>query len=85
MARTVSYHLGSAAFGAALVALLHFVRAIWQEAYRWLKPTPAEQCVPEGAVVANRGGATSLVNCLFYPFTKFIAFVNRNAYIEIGK
>ncbi|XP_065351005.1 choline transporter-like protein 1 [Cloeon dipterum] len=96
MARTVSYHLGSAAFGAALIALLHFVRVVWQECFRVVKTSiPAEQVavpVPEGApeppAVDSTPNApsssTKLVNCLMYPFTKFIAFVNRNAYIEIA-
>jgi Plasma-membrane choline transporter len=86
MARTISYHLGTAVFGATLVAVLHFARAVWQEIYRWLKPTAVEQRLPEGApsVVANQATSTSIVNCLMYPFTQFIAFVNRNAYIEVG-
>jgi hypothetical protein len=87
MARTISYHLGTAAFGATLVAVLHFARAVWQEVYRWLKPTAVEQRLPEGApsVVANQAASTSIVNCLMYPFIQFIAFVNRNAYVEVGK
>ncbi|XP_059470818.1 choline transporter-like protein 1 [Neocloeon triangulifer] len=88
IARTVSYHLGSAAFGAALVGIFQFVRAVWQEFFRLMKPTAAEQLtLTEGAQVSppvEQAASTKLINCLMYPFTKFLAFINRNAYIEVA-
>jgi len=75
MFRTGRYHLGSVAFGSLLVAAVQVVRVILQSVYNTVKQGDTNM------LKANLG---KICGCCLAVFEKFLSFINRNAYIEIG-
>jgi len=76
LVRLVRYHLGSCAFGSLLVAVVQVLRVILQAVHNTVKQGEANMCK------TNLG---KICGCCLAVFEKFLAFINRNAYIEIGK
>jgi choline transporter-like protein 2/4/5 len=71
------YHLGSIAFGAFLIALVQFIRIIFEYYKRQL-----EKAGKENKVVKILLCLTSyLLDCL----ERFIKFISKNAYIQVSK
>ncbi|KNE72875.1 hypothetical protein AMAG_16975 [Allomyces macrogynus ATCC 38327] len=74
-ARCFRYHLGSIAFGSMLIALVQVVRWILVELQRRLRASKAN-------AVTQQILACTQCCCIFVE--KFLAFLNKNAYIEIA-
>lgn len=71
----VSYHLGSVALGSFLIALVQLARIILKFLQSKLKGSQNDmaQCLLKAC------------QCCLYCFEKFLAYLTRNAFIEIGK
>jgi hypothetical protein len=75
MGRTIRYHLGSVAFGSLLVAIVQFVRVILQSVYNTVK---------QGEQNMFKTNLGKVCGCCLAVFEKFLSFINRNAYVEVG-
>ncbi|XP_021343582.1 choline transporter-like protein 1 isoform X1 [Mizuhopecten yessoensis] len=72
--RLIRYHLGSVAFGSFIIALVRLLRVILGFIQRKLK----------GKVGKVAEFLMKMLQCCLWCFEKCIAFLNRNAYIEIA-
>lgn len=73
--RTVRYHLGSCIFGSLLVAIVQILRVILQAVHNTVK---------QGEGNMFKSNLAKICGCCLAVFEKFLAFINRNAYIEVG-
>ena len=65
MRRLAKYHLGSAAFGSAIIAVFSLIRIILTR-------------------IIPKASGLRICHCFVACFHRFLKFLNRNAYIEIG-
>ncbi|XP_074640243.1 choline transporter-like protein 1 [Tubulanus polymorphus] len=72
--RLIRYHLGSAAFGSFIIALVKFARLI----LAYIQKKVAGKAGPLVDFILK------CLQCCLWCFEKFLKFVNRNAYIEIA-
>ncbi|KAK3091614.1 hypothetical protein FSP39_021199 [Pinctada imbricata] len=72
--RLIRYHLGSVAFGSFIIALVRLARIILAYVQRKLK----------GKVGKVAEYLLKVLQCCLWCFEKFLAYLNRNAYIEIA-
>lgn len=71
----IFFHLGSVALGSLLISLVQLLRAALQYIQTYLK----------GSTNRFINGLLTCCQCCLYLFEKFIKFLSRNAYIEVGK
>lgn len=71
----VSFHLGSVAIGSFLISLVTFIRAVLKYVQSQLKNEQNDitRCLIHAC------------QCCLCCFDKFLAYITRNAYIEIGE
>eukprot|EP00002_Diphylleia_rotans_P014563 TRINITY_DN283_c0_g1_i11.p1 TRINITY_DN283_c0_g1~~TRINITY_DN283_c0_g1_i11.p1 ORF type:complete len:642 (-),score=116.12 TRINITY_DN283_c0_g1_i11:700-2625(-) len=72
--RVFRYHLGSMIFGALIIAIVQFIRAIIAYIQRQMKGK-------DNLIIKI---AFCLLDCVFACFERFIKFINKNAYILIA-
>jgi choline transporter-like protein 2/4/5 len=70
--RTLRYHVGTAAFGAAIIAIIEFIRAVIL--YMEQQAKAAKNKVAEYVL--------SCLQCCMWCVEKCLKFINRNAYIQ---
>lgn len=75
--RTALYHIGTVAFGALLVAVVQYIRLLFEKAQREL-----EKASQENKIVKGLGW---LVRIILWIFEKIVKFVNKHAYIQVNK
>lgn len=75
LSNMVWYHLGSVALGSLLIALVQLARVILKFLQSKLKGAQSDmaQCLLKAC------------QCCLYCFEKFLAYLTRNAFIEVGK
>ncbi|PIK57291.1 putative choline transporter-like protein 2-like [Apostichopus japonicus] len=73
--RACRYHLGSIAFGAAIIAIIQFIRILLEYLEVQLKKGK------ENPVVKY---TLKCLKCLFWCLEKFMKFINKNAYIMVA-
>jgi len=69
---TLFYHIGTAAFGSLLIAIIQFIRYLIAKLQK--KARQADSKVAEALLCCCQ--------CCFYCFEKFMKFINKNAYIQ---
>jgi hypothetical protein len=72
--RLLRYHLGSAAFGSLIIAIIQFIRAV----LHYIKEKT------DGKAGAIAKIVIKCCMCCFWCLEKFMQFINKNAYIEIA-
>lgn len=78
--RLVRYHLGTAAFGSFIIALIQLVRIILK--YLESKVDDWEKKGCSGPMVVVLKGCLKCAQCLLWCFEKCMKYINVNAYIE---
>ncbi len=79
--RLIRYHLGSVALGSFIIAVIKFLRAIMYYVEKRLK----SQSGGGGPVNSVALGFLKCCKCCLWCFEKILQYLNKNAYIEIGK
>ena len=72
---TVRYHLGSIAFGSLLLAILRYIRIIFEHIQKQVNR------FQENVVL---GCLLKIFSCFLWIFEKFLKFLNKNAYVIIA-
>jgi hypothetical protein len=75
MKTTLRYHLGSAAFGALIIAVVQMIRIIFN--YVVSKMKELDENMVAKFVIA-------LINCCLHCIERFLEFINKNAYIQVA-
>ena len=71
------YHLGSIAFGSFLIALITFIRVVFEYIVKQYESVGNKENVIYKAV-------TCCVRCVLYLLDKYVKFITKNAYIQIA-
>lgn len=74
--RTIRYHTGSLAFGAAIIAIVQFIRAVLEYIDRKLKESGQDNKIVKFIMCCCK--------CCFWCLEKCLKFLNKNAYIIIA-
>ena len=80
--RLVRFHLGTAAFGSFIIALIQLVRIILKYLEHKVEEWEKKGCT--GPLVWLLKACLKCAQCLLWCFEKCMKFINRNAYIETG-
>ena len=83
--RLVRYHLGTAAFGSFIIALIQLIRIILTYVQHLVKKYEKKGCTGSKAIVAVLKCVLWCLQGCMYCFERFMKFININAYIETGK
>jgi len=71
------YHCGSIAFGSFLIALITFIRIIFEYiVYQYEKMGQSDSCLFKTV--------TCCIRCILYCLDKYVKFITKNAYIQIA-
>lgn len=74
--RTIRYHTGSLAFGAAIIAIVQFIRAVLEYIDRKVKESGQDSKIVKFIMCCCK--------CCFWCLEKCLKFLNKNAYIIIA-
>jgi len=80
--RLVRYHLGTAAFGSFIIALIQLIRIILTYVQHLVKKYEKKGCTGSKAIVAVLKCVLWCLQGCMYCFERFMKFININAYIE---
>ena len=83
--RLLRYHLGTAAFGSLIIALIQLIRIILTYVQHIVKKYEKKGCTGSKALVAVLKAVLCCLQCCMACFERFMKFININAYIETGK
>ena len=80
--RLLRFHLGTAAFGSLIIAIIQMIRIILKYLEHKVKDWEKKGC--SGPLLYILKGALSCAQCVLWCFEKCMKFININAYIETG-
>ena len=81
--RLVRFHLGTAAFGSLIIAIIQMIRIILKYVEHHIKDWEKRGCT--GPMLYIFKAFLKCAQCCLWCFEKCMKFINRNAYIETGR
>ena len=81
--RLLRFHLGTAAFGSLIIAIIQMIRLVLKYIEHKVKEMEKSGGI-QGKCAVVLKGVIYCAQCILYCFEKCMKFININAYIETG-